>query len=353
MQDLFFVFFSLLSISNIKIKGIDNFFDDYMELDTTNCIKGIFVWLIIFCHKRNYTKSKNYIYLKIIGILGQKVVSMFFFYSGFGIIESIKKKGIIYVQTLKNKALILFLKTQIIILMFLFSDIIILNKKITMKRYILSIILKQSLGNSNWFAFTIILFYFYTYFSFNIAKNNILLGIIIINIICFVHLKFVFTYYYPNQLYAVDTILCFVFGLYFSLMKVQLDKIILKNDIIYFCVLSITSICFYECSKIRNLFCILTGNAIFSILVVFISMKIKLKNDFLKFLNIHSYSIYLLQRLVMMIINEKRIFINSDFTQTFFEFSSLFCIVSFFDKYSVYLNKIFQIKKYAIIKNIN
>ena len=103
-----------------------------------------------------------------------------------------------------------------------------------MKRYILSIILKQSLGNSNWFAFTIILFYFYTYFSFNIAKNNILLGIIIINIICFFHVKFVFTYYYPNQLYAVDTILCFVFGLYFSLMKVQLDKIILKNDIYKF-----------------------------------------------------------------------------------------------------------------------
>ena len=82
-------------------------------------------------------------------------------------------------------------------------------------------------------------------------------------------------------------------------------------------------------------------------------MKVKLNNDFLKFLNIHSYSIYLLQRLVLMIINEKRIFNNSDFIQTFFEFSSIFCIASFFDKYSVYLNKIFQIKKYEIIKNIN
>ena len=120
MQDLFFIIFCLLSIFNIKIKGSDNFFHDYMELDDTNCIKGIFVWLILFCHKRNYGNNKNYLYLKIIG----KLVSMFFFYSSFGICESIKKKGIIYVQTLKNKAIIFFLKTQIIILLFLLSDII-------------------------------------------------------------------------------------------------------------------------------------------------------------------------------------------------------------------------------------
>ena len=106
MQDLFFIFFSFLSIINIIIKGSDNFFDDYMELDNTNCIKGIFVWLILFCHKRSYGNNKYYIYLIIIGKLGQKVVSMFLFYSSFGICESNKKKGIIYVQTLKNKAII-------------------------------------------------------------------------------------------------------------------------------------------------------------------------------------------------------------------------------------------------------
>ena len=109
---------------------------------------------------------------------------------------------------------------------FLFSYILYFKKKITLKRYILSIILKQSLGNSNWFAFTIILFYFYSYFSFRITKNNILLGIIIINIICFFHVKYVFTYYYPKKVYAVDTILCFVIGFYFSIMKIQLDKIL-------------------------------------------------------------------------------------------------------------------------------
>ena len=92
MQDLFFIFFSFLSIINIIIKGSDNFFDDYMELDNTNCIKGIFVWQILFCHKRSYGNNKYYIYLIIIGKLGQKVVSMFFFIQVLEYVNQIKKK---------------------------------------------------------------------------------------------------------------------------------------------------------------------------------------------------------------------------------------------------------------------
>ena len=351
MRDLFFIIFCFLSAFDIKVKGVDNFFPDYMDLENTNCIKGIFVWLIIFCHKRSYGKNKNYKYLKIIGNLGQKVVSMFLFYSSFGICESIKKKGNNYAKTLKNKAFIIFLKTQIIILMFLLANIFILQKKITLQRYILSIILKLSLGNSNWFAFTIIIFYFYAYFSFSLAKNNIFLGIIIISLLCFLHEKFVFYYYYPKKKYAVDTILCFVIGFYYSIIKIHLDKIMMKNDIFYFLILSITILIFYESSKINNLFFISLSNAIFSLLVVFISMKIKLKNDFLKFMNTHSYSIYLLQRLVMMIVYQKRIFIHSDFSQIFFEFSSIFCIASLFDKYASYLDKIFLKKTNIISKN--
>ena len=113
MRDLFFIIFCFLSAFDIKVKGVDNFFPDYMDLENTNCIKGIFVWLIVFCHKTSYGKKK-YGYSKITNNLGQKVVSMFFFYSSFGISESIKKKGIFYVKTLKNKAIIFFLKTQII-----------------------------------------------------------------------------------------------------------------------------------------------------------------------------------------------------------------------------------------------
>ena len=343
MEDILFIIFCLLSIFNIKIKGIDNFFSDYMAIDDTNCIKGVFVWIIIFSHKRSYENKNNYLHHKITKSLGQKMVSMFFFYSSFGICESIKKKGFNYVKTLKNKAIFFLLKTEIIIIMFLLSNIIILKKKVTLKRYLLSAIFKESLGNSNWFSFTIISFYFYSYFSFKLAKNNIFLGIIIINIFCFLHEKVAFAYYYQKQTFTVDTILCFVIGFYYSLMKIHLDKIIMKNDIFYFLILSLILFIYYECSKILTLFFLSIKNALFSILVVILSMKIKLKNEFLKFLNFHSYSIYLFQRLIMMLTYKKKIFVYSEFVQMFFELTSIFCISACFDKYAIYLNKLIQI----------
>ena len=63
---------------------------------------------------------------------------------------------------------------------------------------------------------------------------------------------------------------------------------------------------------------------IFCLFRLFISMKVKFTNDFVKFQNSHSYSIYLLQRLVSWIVYKKQLFCNNDFIQISFEFTSIF-----------------------------
>ena len=173
MENLIFLILFFLSIINLDVKGNNNFYYDYMDLKNTNSIKGIFVWMIIVSHYKNYYKKNNKcLYRIILNCFGQKMVSLFLFYSGFGIFESIKKKGNKYLKTLINKAKILFIKSQIILIFFLLSNLF-FGIKINLKNYFLSIIFKKSIGNSNWFAFTIICFYIYSYFSFifiNISK---------------------------------------------------------------------------------------------------------------------------------------------------------------------------------------
>ena len=58
MIDLVYMILSLLSILNIKIKGLNTFFEDYMDLNNTNAIKGIFVWMIFIRHFIEYCKEK-------------------------------------------------------------------------------------------------------------------------------------------------------------------------------------------------------------------------------------------------------------------------------------------------------
>ena len=344
MIDFFFFLFCFLSFFNIEVKGIDNFFYDYMSIENTNSIKGIFVWLIIFCHKIQYGINKDYIFKIIVNNLGQKVVSMFFFYSGFGIYESLKKKGSNYIKNLPVKASILFVKFQIILLMFLSTKIFIFSHKVSFENYLLSFIFKNSLGNSNWFAFTIIVFYFYSYLSFRFIKKEYFLGILIITILCLSHSLIVYKFFYPRSLCSIDTIFCFVLGFYFSFIKIYLDTIIMKNDICYFAITTIFIFLYYKSGLKFNVLYISIRNALFSLLVIIISIKVKVNNEFLIFLNSHSFSIYLLQRLVLSIIYRQKIFINSAFIQLSFEFSAIFFIASLFDKYTSFIDKFCKTK---------
>ena len=111
--------------------------------------------------------------------------------------------------------------------------------------------------------------------------------------------------------FALETTLCFNIGLYFSITKNRIDKIIMKNDIIYFRFLSITILLlYYHFYKLKSLIYNSILNVLFAFLIILLSMKVKFNNNFLKFLNLHSFSIYLLQKLVMIPVYKKKTFLN-------------------------------------------
>lgn len=344
MEDIAFLILCLLTIVNIKIKGFNQFFVDYMDLKNTNNIKGIFVWMILIKHYSEYYKKK-YIYKMILNYFGQKIVSLFLFYSSFGIYESIKNKGKNYIKTLPKKIIIIFIKSQLVILIFLLINII-LGIKIKLKKYLFSIIFISAIGNSNWFAFTILTLYFYSYISFIFIKNksHFFFGILIINIISFFHIHLVYYYYYPKKIGTIDNILCFIIGFYYSLIKKYFDKIIMKNDILFYGFLSFTILIYYYfyIYEIKTIFIVSIINAIFSLIVVFITMKIRFDNEFLKLLNSHSYSIYLLQRAVMIYISKKKYFESNEFIRFFFEFSTIIFISILFDNSTSFIDKMFK-----------
>ena len=212
----------------------------------------------------------------------------------------------------------------------------------TLKLYLLSVFFIFSLGNSNWFVFTILVFYLYAYLSFRFIESKLFIGIGIISFLCFFHVIIIYNYYYIGKKYAVDNVLCYVIGFYYSLSKTYIDHIILKNDIFYFGFLTIVIFVYYKVSTISSLLHITIKNSLFALLIVFISMKVKINNIFLQFLNIHSYSIYLLQRLVLWIVSRKKIFGDSYFAQISFEFICIFFISSLFDKYTVFIDEFFK-----------
>ena len=71
-------------------------------------------------------------------------------------------------------------------------------------------------------------------------------------------------------------------------------------------------------------------------------MKIKINNEFLNLLNKHSFSIFLLQRVVMIHIFKRNFIGNNVFIRFFFEFILVIFISILFDNYFFYIEKFFK-----------
>ena len=84
------------------------FFVEYMSIDNTNTIKGIFVLLVFISHFSGYIQISDPLYDVLQQKSGQLIVTCFLFYSGFGIHESLVRKGSKYVLSMPKKRMLIF-----------------------------------------------------------------------------------------------------------------------------------------------------------------------------------------------------------------------------------------------------
>ena len=87
--------------AGIKVGGKNEFYEDYLSPKNTTMINAIFSVLIFLSHAVQYVSLKGSLdapYFEMRSWLGQMVVVTYLFFSGYGIMESIKKKGRSYVR---------------------------------------------------------------------------------------------------------------------------------------------------------------------------------------------------------------------------------------------------------------
>lgn len=101
---LFFAALMLLAV--LGLRRADGGSRFYMSVEMTGSIKGFFLVMVFFTHIWTYTEFSN-AYLdrpyQVLRQIGQCIVVMFLFYSGYGVMESIKGKGQAYVRQLPRQ----------------------------------------------------------------------------------------------------------------------------------------------------------------------------------------------------------------------------------------------------------
>lgn len=303
--------FYLLIIVTLCIYGVTiyqkpEFCRDYISRDNTLSIRGIFVLLVIAQHFVTYTELNSpydSFYFEIRNFLGQNIVSIFLFYSGYGVYESIKKKGKEYIIRMPVKRMLLtLLHFDLAVLAFYFVDRI-LGAQYPFRTILLAFTGWTSIGNSNWYVFAVLCAYMFTWFSFILFYKYPIVAIVLTNMFSIIYIVVVH-HYRPNEWYCYNTVLCYSAGMWYSYFKERLEEFLLLDEgqhHYYITLFVNVIIVLFLRPYIGSLRIYIIWTLCFTSMTILMTMKIAVHNKILHWLGVYTFELYILQRIPMMV----------------------------------------------------
>lgn len=283
---------------------------DYLSKAKTTAIRGVFMLLIIATHYAQYVKLDGIYdtgYRMLRSYLGQNIVTIFLFYSGYGIYESIKKKGMAYVKTMPVKRfLITWINFALAILLFLLMNLC-LGIRHKTRTYLLVLTGWTSIGNSNWYIFAVLCFFIITWLCFTIFRKHHLGALISITLFIGVYIILLYSAR-PDEGWWYNTAFCFPAGLWYSFFKERIETIFDKNHLFYYIalLLAVLGVLIGKPYTYR-LEVYELWTLCFTMMIVLLTMKISIYNPILHWIGEHTFEIYILQRIPMIILKHFQI----------------------------------------------
>ena len=300
-----YLFLLIIIVTGLKI--CVNY--DYLSRSSTDSIKGIFVIIVFFSHCSSYVSQDPGLYsvlFRLITIwIGQLMVVMFFFYSGYGIAHKIISTDGRYVDSfLKHRLLPTWSHFAVCVTLYLILNVFLgtLNEY-SLTDIVLSYTGWTSIGNSNWFMFVTFSLYLFVLFSFKVFKGRSIYGFICISVLAILLTILLF---FVKKSYWWNTLLCFPLGMWYRYLQERIERVFLVEH--YGVLLFFTSLIFgilwfadYTIDLIVGYILLAMSFAVF---VVTLSMRVSVGNKVLRFFGNHVFSIYILQRIPMILFKD-------------------------------------------------
>lgn len=293
---IYLLFILLLCLWRIRI-STDG---DYLSKERCNSIKGVFILMIFLTHSLQYIEASGYVLSgmdtitqTIISFTGQLVVVMFLFYSGYGVGVQVNKKGEQYVKQMpRRRVLNTLINFDVAVCFFIILDLL-LSRPLSISQALLSFVAWDSVGNSNWYIFVILLCYIFTYFA-NIISSRYAGEVILV--IC---LGAMLLLSYTKGTWWYDTIMTYPAGYYYAKYRNLLELLFKRY---YFPILLVLFAVFVfthgHGPYLRGLRPNIMAVA-FALIVVMLSMKICVENSWLQWLGSNLFPLYIYQRIPM------------------------------------------------------
>lgn len=296
--------FLLLALILLCLWGIrfGGYRADYLSPKSTTMIKGIFTFLILFSHSRGYfTLSDNWtdsIYAMVQDRLGQLIVAMFLFYSGYGILESFRRKEGYEKSFLSRRFLKILLHFDIAVALFILVQLLI---PITYpaRNYALCWIGWEDVGNSNWFIFVILCLYLIAWAAMKLHRR-FGAGAVLYTTLGSAALWILLRLVFRKESFWVDTIAAFPLGMLVSRCRTAVDGTLRRNGgfagalVVFLVLFAVAHKAFFV-----DVYGIVT--CLFCCAVLILSSRIHVGNPVLEWAGRNAFTVYIIQRLPMII----------------------------------------------------
>ena len=313
---LAYLFLPVLILYKAKIQRFKSYNYQLLDKNFSDGIKGVVIFLIIFHHlSLSMTYPSLMSPFKSVGYLA---VSLFFFYSGYGLMSS-KLKSIflpLYWKRRLSKVFLPFIFINILTLI-LFNSIFKTDyTPIEIIYYILGIKLIDSVM---WYIISTMFFYFIFYILFKNFKIDIAIKLLF----AYSFIYFIFCYLIGLDRYWFNTSFCFPVGVFIALYKEKFfyymkEKFIIISSLsfISLALTIIISLPFKTTHPLIYVILVSLSSISFIFSVLSFLFKVKIENKFIIYVGSISYEMYLTHNKIITIYTEFKI--NSSYSVCFY-----------------------------------
>ena len=320
--------------------------DSYIDKQHTTTLNGMFIILVFLSHANGYIHLTDYtdfgtrIYNFLFTAVGQMMVVMFFFYSGYGLMTQFHARKHEYVLSFfKSRILKTWLHFIVALIPFGIINLL-LGYRFGLNTWLLSLTGFESIGNSNWYIFDVLCLYLLFYFVIYISDKRIVLQLnccIAITALTIV-LWFVIRTLKGSQRWWYDTILAFPAGCFYAFEKANIERKVRSSRITYFVVMSVVFCLFCSFYIRRNPYTVSLSSVFFGLFVVGTTYIFDIRSTILNWLGNRLFFIYIFQRLPMIALSYFGID-NKPMVFIFLSFILTIAITLVMEKVYFYLDK--------------
>ncbi len=303
---LYLIALALLCLWGVRFSG---FREDYISKEQTGSFKGFFVMMIFFSHIQAYLPVDFFgdkIVTAVYGVLGQLIVVVFLFYSGYGVMESIRNKPGYMKGFFKNRIVKLILDYNIVSLAYMLYRTC-TGTFFSWERYAFSWCgwetVEKVEANGNWFIFAVLSLYMITWLI-NFLLHRILhlegmkfqyiltASVILVTVGLMWLLGYVGR---PDFWYNI--LITYGFGMLYSVLRKPIEDAMRKTPW-YLMALAITggAMGVLILLRLNDIVSFSVLACLFAFFLVLVSMRVRIQNPVLIWLGKLSFSIYLVHK---------------------------------------------------------